>query len=123
MKNTTPEKIVNDLMNGIISKKTAVEEINKLIREAKEAELIGTMGAEEYNYYKDLCQAIFQSCYKKSAKGNKIRRKCNSKEIKNIIQKAVNACGYKDFYSIPNTNDNQWKLRNAITGDGSLFQM
>ena len=108
----TPRKIVNDILNFRISEEEAVKAIEQLVFDAVD-EATGYMGATEYKYYINICKDYYRT-YGYPIKGN-------MDDIKDIVQQAIELCGFEKFELIKNTKENRNKIREAIVDNSHRF--
>lgn len=111
-KKMTPNEIVKSLVNCRISQDDAVKAIEALIEEAKNEE-IGNMGATEYKHFIDICKDYYRA-YGYPIKGN-------MNEIKDVVQQAIEMCGFEKFEEIRNTKENRNMIRDTIVDNSHRF--
>lgn len=108
----TAEKIVDNIVGCRISKEDAISAIEKLVQQAINEE-IGYMGATEYRYYIGVCKEYYKN-YGYSIKGN-------MDEFKEIVQQAIEICGFDKFEEIRNTKENRQKIKDVIDDNSQRF--
>ena len=89
----------------MITDEEAVSLIQKLIDDAVD-EVTGNMGATEYKYYINMCKGIYKD-YGYSIRG------CMD-EFKDIVQQAIEICGFQNFNEIRNTKENRYMIEETI---------
>lgn len=108
----TAAEIVSELMSFRISKEDAVKAIENLVENAKN-EVIGNMGATEYKYFIGICKDYYRN-YGYPIKGN-------MEEMKDIVQQAIEMCGFDKFEEIRNTKENRDKIKDVIDDNACRF--
>lgn len=108
----TPRTIINDLMHYRITEEDAVKAIETLIANTVN-DSVGYMGPTEYKYFIDICKDYYRSY------GYPIRG--NMSDLKDIVQQAIELCGFSKFEEIRNTKENRNKIRDAIVDNANRF--
>ena len=105
-------EIVDNLVGCRISKEDAISAIENLVQQAINEE-IGYMGATEYRYYIGVCKEYYKN-YGYSIKGN-------MNEFKDIVQQAIEMCGFDKLEEIRNTKENRQKIKDVIDDNAHRF--